>query len=243
MAKSRRAPALFEVIEQKQLQGSSSKLVDIATNVAANSQEMSATVGMVNASVQQISAGTEENASSTEQVSRGVEEVAKMANEMAEAAKEAVRASESVAAEVKEQALAFLGRVRPEGGTDIALALRRVLEWQIVDSRPDVMLFLTDGQSQSGPLTLEALREELAGATDLYLEDGDATRLAQVLGKRSPLLTECMTIRAPRSASKRPPRAKRSRAGTDRAVTMRLASRPAPIPRQRGPTGASPAVD
>lgn len=84
-----------------ELQGSSSKLIDIATNVAANSQEMSATVGLVSVSVTQISAGSEENASATEQVSHSVELVAKMASEMSAAAKEAVKASECVAQEVK----------------------------------------------------------------------------------------------------------------------------------------------
>lgn len=85
-----------------ELQGSSNKLIDISSNVAANSEEMSATVGMVSAAVQQISAGSEENASSTEQVSSNVGQVAKKSNEMSAAAKEAVRASESVAKEVKE---------------------------------------------------------------------------------------------------------------------------------------------
>lgn len=85
-----------------ELQGNSVKLVDIATTVAANSQEMSATVGMVSANVEQITAGTEENASSTEQVSHNVDSVAKVAGEMSDASKEAVRVSERVAAEVKQ---------------------------------------------------------------------------------------------------------------------------------------------
>jgi methyl-accepting chemotaxis protein len=84
-----------------ELQGSSSKLIDIATNVAANSEEMSATVSVVSTSVEQISAGSEENASATEQVSHSVELVAKMASEMSASAKEAVQASECVAEEVK----------------------------------------------------------------------------------------------------------------------------------------------
>ncbi|MDR3589125.1 MAG: methyl-accepting chemotaxis protein [Negativicutes bacterium] len=84
------------------LKNSSNKLVDIAANVAANSQEMSATIGMVSAAVEQISAGTEENAGSAEQVNYGVEAVAKMAKQMAAAAKEAAQASEGVASEVKE---------------------------------------------------------------------------------------------------------------------------------------------
>jgi len=84
-----------------EMQGSSNQLIDIAANVAANSQEMSATVSVVSAAVEQISASTEENASSTEHVSHSVESVAKMANEMSAAAKEALRASTSVSDEVK----------------------------------------------------------------------------------------------------------------------------------------------
>ncbi len=85
-----------------ELKASSDDLVDIAANVAANSEELSATVGLVSAGAETISAGTEENASSTEQASHNLEEVAKMAKEMALAAKESVRSSESVAEEVKE---------------------------------------------------------------------------------------------------------------------------------------------
>lgn len=85
-----------------ELQGSAGNLVDIASNVAANSQEMSATVGMVSVNVEQISASTEETASSTEHVSYNVQAVAKLANEMSLASKEAVQASEGVAKEVKQ---------------------------------------------------------------------------------------------------------------------------------------------
>jgi len=85
-----------------ELQGSSGNLVDIASNVAANSQEMSATVGMVSMNVEQISASTEETASSTEHVSYNVKAVAKLANEMSLASKEAVHTSEGVSKEVKQ---------------------------------------------------------------------------------------------------------------------------------------------
>lgn len=85
-----------------ELQGSSGRLVDIATNVAANSQEMSATVGMVSANVEQISASIEETASSAEHVSSNVKAVAGLANEMSIAAKEAVTVSEGVSTEVKQ---------------------------------------------------------------------------------------------------------------------------------------------
>jgi len=85
-----------------ELQGSSGRLVDIASNVAANSQEMSATVGMVSANVEQISASIEETASSTEHVSYNVKAVAELAQDMSLASKEAVQASEDVAKEVKQ---------------------------------------------------------------------------------------------------------------------------------------------
>jgi len=85
-----------------ELQGSAGVLVDIASNVAANSQEMSATVGMVSVNLEQISASIEETASSTEHVSYNVKAVSELANEMSLASKEAVQASEGVAKEVKQ---------------------------------------------------------------------------------------------------------------------------------------------
>ncbi len=48
---------------------------------------------------------------------------------------------------VRAEAIAYLSRVRAEGGTNIAAALERTLRSQIADDRPDVILFLTDGQS------------------------------------------------------------------------------------------------
>ena len=86
----------------EEMQEGSTRLIDIACNVAANSQEMSATVGTISAAVEQITAGSQENASSTEQVSHRAKQVAKMADEMSLAAKETVKTSESIAEEVKE---------------------------------------------------------------------------------------------------------------------------------------------
>jgi len=51
--------------------------------------------------------------------------------------------------EVREQALAYIARVRSEGGTNIALALEKALAAQVADDHPDVILFMTDGQSDS----------------------------------------------------------------------------------------------
>jgi len=47
------------------------------------------------------------------------------------------------------EALAFIDRVQDDGGTNIALALEKTLAAQLRDDRPDVILFLTDGQSDS----------------------------------------------------------------------------------------------
>ncbi len=51
--------------------------------------------------------------------------------------------------EVRAEALQYIERVQDEGGTDLALALRKSLAAQVKDDRPDVILFLTDGQSDS----------------------------------------------------------------------------------------------
>lgn len=85
-----------------ELQGSSGNLVDIAAAVAANSQEMSATVGMVSVNIEQISASIEETASSTEHISYNVKTVAELANEMSLASTAAVQTSAEVAKEVKQ---------------------------------------------------------------------------------------------------------------------------------------------
>lgn len=55
----------------------------------------------------------------------------------------------------RKEALDFLRSVRDGGGTDLALALREALRRQLADDRPDVVLFLTDGQSSAA----EALQE------------------------------------------------------------------------------------
>jgi Ca-activated chloride channel family protein len=49
----------------------------------------------------------------------------------------------------------YLGRVQVRGGTDIGGALKRALESQTKDARPDVVFFLTDGQSD-GPAAIHA---------------------------------------------------------------------------------------
>jgi len=51
--------------------------------------------------------------------------------------------------EVRADALSYIDRVSDAGGTDIAKALRATLAAQIDDDKPNVILFLTDGQSSS----------------------------------------------------------------------------------------------
>jgi len=53
-------------------------------------------------------------------------------------------------AETRERAISFAERLRPGGGTDIALALRTAIKSQDrKDGRPRVIVFMTDGQSEA----------------------------------------------------------------------------------------------
>ena len=63
------------------------------------------------------------------------------------------------------EALEFVSRLRPGGGTDIAFALAGALERQdeAVSGRPRVVIFLTDGQSEAAP----ALRAAQGDARDV----------------------------------------------------------------------------
>lgn len=60
---------------------------------------------------------------------------------------------------VRAEARAYVGAVTSDGGTDIALALTKALAAQIKDDRPDVVLFLTDGQSDA-PAALKVARAD-----------------------------------------------------------------------------------
>jgi len=51
--------------------------------------------------------------------------------------------------EVRAEALSYIDNVSDAGGTDIAKALRHTLAAQLDDDQPNVILFLTDGQSSS----------------------------------------------------------------------------------------------
>jgi Ca-activated chloride channel homolog len=51
--------------------------------------------------------------------------------------------------DVRRQADGFVARIRDAGGTDIARALAATLQSQVNDDQPDVVFFLTDGQSDA----------------------------------------------------------------------------------------------
>ena len=50
---------------------------------------------------------------------------------------------------VRAEAKAYVAKITSDGGTEIALALDKALAAQVKDDRPDVILFLTDGQSDA----------------------------------------------------------------------------------------------
>lgn len=54
-----------------------------------------------------------------------------------------------VTEEVRAEARAYVAKITSDGGTEIALALEKALAAQLADDRPDVILFLTDGQSDA----------------------------------------------------------------------------------------------
>lgn len=83
-----------------ELAKSTADMIDIATGVAANSEEMSAKVSSVSSTVTQMAANLEETASSTQEVCAQAESVADMSNRMLEAAQKIVSTSETVSGEV-----------------------------------------------------------------------------------------------------------------------------------------------
>lgn len=84
------------------LKTSSNNLIDIATTVAANSQQMNAKICTMSATVQEISASIEETASSTEEVSNSVSGVAQLAGEMSKISSNAAEAAELTSSQVKQ---------------------------------------------------------------------------------------------------------------------------------------------
>jgi Ca-activated chloride channel homolog len=64
--------------------------------------------------------------------------------------------------EVRREALDYIAKIREGGGTDIARALKRAFEAQKADERPDVVLFLTDGQSD-GPSAVKIAEDDKSG--------------------------------------------------------------------------------
>lgn len=83
-----------------ELAKSTADMIDIATGVSANSEEMSAKVGLVSTTVTQMAANLEQTASSTQEVCAQSESVAHMATRMLEAAQQVVATSEAVTGEV-----------------------------------------------------------------------------------------------------------------------------------------------
>lgn len=83
-----------------ELTKSTADMIDIATGVAANSEEMSAKVSTVSSTVTQMAANLEETASSTQEVCAVTESVAEMSGRMLDAAQKVVMTSEAVSGEV-----------------------------------------------------------------------------------------------------------------------------------------------
>ncbi len=66
--------------------------------------------------------------------------------------------------DTRDRAVAFAERLRPGGGTDIALALRTAIKSQDrKDGRPRVIIFMTDGQSEAEQ-ALEAAKADVGDA-------------------------------------------------------------------------------
>jgi Ca-activated chloride channel family protein len=65
-----------------------------------------------------------------------------------------------VTEEVRAETLAFIERIQDGGGTNIALALERALAAQLADDHPDILLFLTDGQSDAQQALAVAGRDQ-----------------------------------------------------------------------------------
>ena len=79
---------------------SSGNLIEVATGVAANSEEMSAKVSLVSSTIEQMAANIEETAGSTQEICASVETVADMAKGMSETAETAVKTAGLVSEEV-----------------------------------------------------------------------------------------------------------------------------------------------
>jgi Ca-activated chloride channel homolog len=64
---------------------------------------------------------------------------------------------------VRRESVEYIGRIEAGGGTDIAKALARALSSQIRDDHPDVVLFMTDGQS-AGPPAIKVATDDKGDA-------------------------------------------------------------------------------
>jgi Ca-activated chloride channel family protein len=79
---------------------------------------------------------------------------------------------EPVDAAHRREAIAFVRKADGGGGTDLALALERALAAQVRDDQPDVILFLTDGQSDTQK-TLEVAKHDRGDARVYTIGVGD----------------------------------------------------------------------
>ena len=73
---------------------------------------------------------------------------------------------------IRREALAYIAKIQAGGGTNIARALAKALASQVVDDHPDVVLFLTDGQSD-GPSAIKVASEDRGGARVFTVGMGD----------------------------------------------------------------------
>jgi Ca-activated chloride channel family protein len=64
---------------------------------------------------------------------------------------------------VRRESIEYIGRIEAGGGTDIAKALAKALSSQVHDDHPDVVLFMTDGQS-AGPPAIKVATDDKGDA-------------------------------------------------------------------------------
>src|SRR5690606_34077481 len=93
--------------------------------------------------------------------------------------------------EVRAEALAYIEAIEDGGGTNLALALTEALAAQTRDARPDVILFLTDGQSDA-QATLKAARDDAGDARVFTIGVGG--------GVEKPLLSRLAAVKRGRFA-------------------------------------------
>lgn len=84
-------------------------------------------------------------------------------------------------ADTRKKADVFVNKIGARGGTEIAKALERALASQTLDARPDVVFFLTDGQSD-GPSAIKVASADTSGTAVFTVGLGSGVDKA-LLGK------------------------------------------------------------